>query len=548
MTNPENKTSDRPEKSLVRRYWAMITAAALAIGAFLTYYGDLKKNAPVFLCDTVGSWVELKICRIEEPTLEELQKLVDYLKRKEAEGKLTTEEQYNLDRYERLLIETALEQLSEALPLGAQVEEQAQKDLQAAAREIVEEGDEEERKAIALIADGNVRGGLKILKEIAEASTTETSERWRRLGRLAYQTDTELALKAYERLDDLHTLQTWDAIYLSRLYARSGNLNSAAAVVREALREAGGKVDRDRMVLLSQLGNVQRAQGDLEAALESYRSGMAIAEKLAASDPSNTGWQRDLSVSHNNIGDVQRAQGDLEAALESYRSGMVMREKLAASDPSNTGWQRDLFVSHNNIGDVQRAQGDLAAAFESYRSGLAIAEKLAASDPSNAGWQRDLSVSHERIGDVRQSQGDLAAALESYRSGLAIAEKLAASDPSNTGWQRDLSVSHNNIGDVQRAQGDLAAALESYRSGMAIREKLAASDPSNTGWQRDLSVSHGKIGDVLGQMGDIASAILAYEKSFPIAQSLADRFPNNRQFKDDLEKTKRRLAELKERL
>ena len=478
----------------------MITAAALAIGAFLTYYGDLKKNAPVFLCDTVGSWVELKICRIEEPTLEELQKLVDYLKRKEAEGKLTTEEQYNLDRYERLLIETALEQLSEALPLGAQVEEQAQKDLQAAAREIVEEGDEEERKAIALIADGNVRGGLKILKEIAEASTTETSERWRRLGRLAYQTDTELALKAYERLDDLHTLQTWDAIYLSRLYARSGNLNSAAAVVREALREAGGKVDRDRMVLLSQLGNVQRAQGDLAAALESYRSGLAIAEKLAASDPSNTGWQRDLSVSHERIGDVRQSQGDLAAALESYRSGLAIAEKLAASDPSNTGWQRDLSVSHNKIGDVQRAQGDLAAA------------------------------------------------LESYRSGMAIREKLAASDPSNTGWQRDLSVSHNKIGDVQQAQGDLAAALESYRSGLAIAEKLAASDPSNTGWQRDLSVSHGKIGDVLGQMGDIASAILAYEKSFPIAQSLADRFPNNRQFKDDLEKTKRRLAELKERL
>jgi hypothetical protein len=35
----------------------------------------------------------------------------------------------------------------------------------------------------------------------------------------------------------------------------------------------------------------------------------------------NAGWQRDLSVSHNKIGDVQRAQGDLAAALTSYRVG-----------------------------------------------------------------------------------------------------------------------------------------------------------------------------------------------------------------------------------
>ncbi len=40
------------------------------------------------------------------------------------------------------------------------------------------------------------------------------------------------------------------------------------------------------------------------------------AEKLAAADPGNAGWQRDLSVSLNKIGDVRQAQGDLAGALE----------------------------------------------------------------------------------------------------------------------------------------------------------------------------------------------------------------------------------------
>ena len=45
------------------------------------------------------------------------------------------------------------------------------------------------------------------------------------------------------------------------------------------------------------MGDVQVAQGDLKAALKSYSDSLAIFERLAQSDPGNTGWQRDLSVS-----------------------------------------------------------------------------------------------------------------------------------------------------------------------------------------------------------------------------------------------------------
>jgi hypothetical protein len=41
------------------------------------------------------------------------------------------------------------------------------------------------------------------------------------------------------------------------------------------------------------------AQGKLDEALKSYRDSLAIAERLAAADPSNTRWQRDLSISRS---------------------------------------------------------------------------------------------------------------------------------------------------------------------------------------------------------------------------------------------------------
>ena len=79
--------------------------------------------------------------------------------------------------------------------------------------------------------------------------------------------------------------------------------------------------------------------------------------------------------------------------------------RTAAADPSNAGWQRDLSVSHNKVGDVLRAQGDLAGALQAYRESLAVRARLAAADPSNAGWQRDVVVSYWKLADIAEKSG-----------------------------------------------------------------------------------------------------------------------------------------------
>ena len=97
---------------------------------------------------------------------------------------------------------------------------------------------------------------------------------------------------------------------------------------------------------------MQRAQGDLPAALTSYRISHAIAERLAKTDLSNAGWQRTLAGSHDTIGNVQRAQGDLAAALTSYRASHAIAERLVKADPGNVEWQHDLIWSYMNLSNV----------------------------------------------------------------------------------------------------------------------------------------------------------------------------------------------------
>jgi len=65
---------------------------------------------------------------------------------------------------------------------------------------------------------------------------------------------------------------------------------------------------------------------------------------------------------------VQSIQGNLSAALDSYKASLALRERLAESDPTNTEWQRNVSIAQESIGDVLREQGNLAAALSSYEA------------------------------------------------------------------------------------------------------------------------------------------------------------------------------------
>ncbi len=137
---------------------------------------------------------------------------------------------------------------------------------------------------------------------------------------------------------------------------------------------------------------------------------LGIAERLSKQDPSNTEWQRLLSICHGEIGIVLAAQGDEPGALAEYRKGLGITEWLAAQDPANTKWQRDLSVSHLKIGNVLAGQDNKPGAVAEYDKSLKITQALAEQDPANADWQRDL-VDLEKLSEVTGDRAYAAKAL-----------------------------------------------------------------------------------------------------------------------------------------
>ncbi|MGI9489863.1 MAG: tetratricopeptide repeat-containing protein, partial [Geminicoccaceae bacterium] len=78
------------------------------------------------------------------------------------------------------------------------------------------------------------------------------------------------------------------------------------------------------------IGEVRVAQGDLDGAGEAYRAGLAIIERLAAADPGNAEWQRDLIVSRWKLGDLAGRYVS-EDALHHWRAALKLAEELENS-------------------------------------------------------------------------------------------------------------------------------------------------------------------------------------------------------------------------
>lgn len=370
---------------------------------------------------------------------------------------------------------------------------------------------------------------------------------------------TSEALRAYREASKLardtgsDSQRIWAAFGQGDIVRAQGRLDRALefymaangiAVKRAETEPDNLEAQRDVYASHLFVGDIQLEMGKLASASQSYEAGLKIARHLAAANPQNSEWQRDVSITQNKIGDVRVQQGRLADAIAAYQEGLEIIARVADAEPNNPGWQRDVSISRERLGDASFARGDLAAALEHYEASLAIRDKMALSDPNNTEWQRDLSVNLERIGDVRMSQGKLAAALESYRSSLKIRAALTERDPEHTGWQRDLSVTHNRIGEVLKLQGSLSAALAEFEIAREIAEKLVATDENNTIWLRDVSVSHTKMGDVRIVQGNLAGALESYKAALDIVEKLAVTDPGNAPWQRDLSVAHNRVGDV----
>ncbi|HYJ58152.1 MAG TPA: hypothetical protein VEW64_02230, partial [Methyloceanibacter sp.] len=129
--------------------------------------------------------------------------------------------------------------------------------------------------------------------------------------------------------------------------------------------------------------------------------------------------------------------GDLAGALEDYTESVAIARRVLATDPDNSKFQRDLSLSLDKFGDVKRAQGDAGGAMAAYSESLAIARRLAGIDPDNAQWQADVIASLYKVALAEDGERKSAALDEA----LTLLERLEAAgklSPDKQDWKNRL--------------------------------------------------------------------------------------------------------------
>ena len=345
-------------------------------------------------------------------------------------------------------------------------------------------------------------------------------------------TQAEDAAKSADGCNSLHQLHT----VLTQLgdveFAEGRRAESLAAYRRgleisERFADGAGQTPEsldDMCASLQRIGDVELAEGRRAEAIAAFQRSLEIGERIAAQVGQTPESLHSICVSLSLIGDVELADDRRAEALAAFRRNLEISERIVAQVGQTPRTLRGLCVSLNQLGDVERAEGRRAEALAAYRRSLEINERIVAQFGHTPRHLRGLSVSLERIGDVELAEGRGAEALAAYRRSLEISERIAARFGETPESLRDLCAALNQLGDAERAEGRGAEAFAAYRHSLEISEQIVARFGPTPESLCDMSASLLRIGDAERAEGRGAEAIAAYQHSLDINERILAQF------------------------
>lgn len=317
------------------------------------------------------------------------------------------------------------------------------------------------RAALAIVR-GHARKACEHITDTLTLDTDTTTER-SMLAKLLIELDErEAAMAQYQELCRLHTQQL-----------EAGN---------DPVRHLTNLLVTHRLV-----AELRQVAGDTQGALESYRSALASAERLAAEQPSALEYQRELAIAHANIGDLFRTQGESEPAIAAYRSALGIQRRLVEADPANADFRHDVVLTLERIGVVHMQRQDHSTAIENFRETLPIRESLVNDNPDDPAPQFEIAVAHFRIGIALHNSSRYTEAIESFKNHLLFIDRIIALEPTKDHWQHDRAVSLFAIGENHLAMQNHAEAFQYISQARAIAQPFALKQPNDSQWTGLLS-------------------------------------------------------------
>lgn len=372
-------------------------------------------------------------------------------------------------------------------------------------------------------------------------STAQRAERVRRaldsLGQLSAGTgkDSALDLKiavAYERVGDAQGDPTHRSLGDSR--GAENSYRSAIAVL-ERLFEGCQQLPESQKELFRaeyKLAVLLRATGGAKDSLGHFVRATRLADSSVAASPHDLDLQNETAVIREAMSRVLVSLGQSEKAAAVNRVALDSFEKLTKADPTNVAFWNGLANCYVELAALDKDAGNLRASLEDARKNLEIREAQSAKLPGSPSQQRDLMLAYGHMGDIlgypaMPNLGDRQGAIAYYRKCLAVAQRIAGADPTDQTARADVAMAQLRLASTLQSARAHDEALQILRAGSAETERLLAADPQNKRYLGNAISFRQLIGDEMRRAGESAQAVGNYERALEIADRMRARDPSD---------------------
>jgi len=204
-------------------------------------------------------------------------------------------------------------------------------------------------------------------------------------------------------------------------------------------------------------------------ALQVLQKALPLAKKFAASH-SDARYQDWLAGFYWRAGNVLKAEGQYDRALENFQQGAAIRERIADGPDSTPLIRAHLAADYVGVGQLLARTGDFKHGLEKVKKAAQILEQLSAADPTNSTAQEYLAETYGQVSAVLRRQGRTVQALDyDYRANRIFARLLSA-DPNNALSRDNYAISEIDIGNEFVQTKRVAKGLPHLRKALSIFE------------------------------------------------------------------------------
>ncbi|WP_159015649.1 TIR domain-containing protein [Cognatiluteimonas profundi] len=235
---------------------------------------------------------------------------------------------------------------------------------------------------------------------------------------------------------------------------------------------------------LTGIGQVRLDEGHHEQAMAAFREAYERSRALSERQPDNGQRLFDRAQAEYWIGLVfwrKNQFDDAETWLRRYRDSAL---KLAAMDPANFDWQREVSYGHHNLAVLDQSRGHYKQAEQAFRAELNLYREWLKTHPQDTSLRDEAANAASFLGTLAQDDGRLSEAQARFQEQLDAVSRNRQAEPDNAIWKKTWLDARVLLAQVQAVQGKTTEARRGLDEATALAESLAAQDRNNREWQQ----------------------------------------------------------------